>query len=95
LLPRRRRWWVVVALFAALAFSARHAAGAHAQFIGLTLPLGLWLASTIMAMLYSAPSAPPAPESTPPHPEPKPSSAREPTDSAKKKTKPSKKRRKS
>ncbi|MFM7180525.1 MAG: hypothetical protein ACKO2G_03550 [Verrucomicrobiales bacterium] len=55
--PRRQRWWVAVALFAALALYARYAAQAHGQFIGLSLPLFIWLATTLLAMLFSPPIA--------------------------------------
>ena len=64
-LPRRQRWWVAVALFAALALAARHAAGEHGQFIGLSVPLCVWTASSIMALLL-APGALPKPITTPP-----------------------------
>lgn len=68
-LPRRQRWWVALALFAALAIAVRHAAREQGQFIGLSLPLFVWLASSFMAMLFAPPAAP---KSAPTPPEPKP-----------------------
>ena len=93
-LPRRQRWWVAVLLFAALAVSAREAASAHGQFIGLTLPLFLWLTTSVLALFYAAPSDHPARAATAPQTEANSAPAPVPTDSAKKKTKPPKKRRK-
>lgn len=50
-LPRRQRWWVALILFIALAISAREAAAGQGQFIGLSLPLFLWLATSLLAIL--------------------------------------------
>lgn len=55
-LPRRHRWWVAIGLFAVLALCVRHAADAQGQFIGLSVPLGLWLATSLMAMRLAPPT---------------------------------------
>jgi hypothetical protein len=68
-LPRRQRWWVVIAMFTALAIAARHAANAHGQFIGLTIPFLTWVAASLMALWYAPPALPkpsPLPQETQP-----------------------------
>lgn len=68
-LPRRQRWWVAVALFAALALATHHGANTHGQFMCLSVPIFIWAASSLMAMLF-APRAVPKPMAMPPQLEP-------------------------